>query len=1277
MIGLDARPLGSGPGSRVALDSRMRGQGVTAVLGPTNTGKTHFAIERMLAHPSGIIGLPLRLLAREVYNRVVEKVGPEAVALITGEEKIKPKAPRYWVATVEAMPRDLDVSFVAVDEIQLAANLDRGHVFTDRLLNRRGRDETLLIGALTMRKLIEQLLPGVRVVSRPRLSKLSFAGEKKLSRLPHRTAIVAFSAEEVYAIAELIRRQRGGAAVVLGALSPRTRNAQVEMYQNGDVDYLVATDAIGMGLNLDLDHVAFAGDRKFDGWQYRRLTPAEFGQIAGRAGRHVRDGTFGTTGRCPPFDEEEIEALEDHRFDSLPILQWRSSDLDFSTIAALQASLERTPTDEGLTRAPVAEDVMVLDIAARDPDVVRQSKTRADIARLWEVCQVPDYRKASPSAHADLALTLFNFVVRAGRIPDAWFSTQLAQFERTDGDIDALAARIAQVRTLTFIANRPDWMGDPEHWQSVARQVEDRLSDALHERLTQRFVDRRTSVLMRRLRENAMLEAEVTPAGDVLVEEQHVGQLHGFRFTPDPSAAGEAARALNAAALKALNGEIEARAERFTNAVDESLALANDGTIRWLGDPIAKLAPGDKVLTPRARLLADEHLTGPALEAVQRRLDLWLAQHVKKLLGPILDLEVGEGLEGIARGIAFQTAEALGVLERARVADEVKTLDQAARGSLRKLGLRFGAYHIYLPQTLKPGPRALAAQLWALRQGGAPLKGLEEVPYLAASGRTSFKADPEVNKGLYRAAGFKVCGERAVRVDILERLADLIRPAIAYRPGTTPGAPPPGTADNNGFVVTVGMTSLAGCSGEDFSSILRSLGYVLDRRAGPAITVPLLPAAPVEPLKPRGPDAAGTPDAPEASADDGAAGTDASADQPVDAAADGQEPAPSSASDTAGEPAAADEPAAVLPDEEPALEPRTETGDDAVTVEDETGPLGTVEATPVADNAIETPALPYDTGLPDPAVQAVDARETGRPETAPDLASQPGAGERIETPAQPDDAETRTEALGAGPSDEVDGSGAAAPARAFDDGLSGTPDAGSPADAGLPDQAAQTIASGAQDEGTISTAMPEEASGEAAAADAGADAAAAPVEPVLIEVWRPHRQHHHAERRPERAGGRPHGRGGQGNRRPGPQAEIAATGAPAAEVLPAGAPGEARPDAQHRPDRPPRPEGRPGRPDPSRVQGRPGGRNDRPPPRHGESRGPGPGEGGRRDNDVRRDRNGGGGDRRNERPDTRRPGGGPFASTERPSRERQPDPDSPFAKLLALKAELEGRSKKD
>ncbi len=1168
----------------------VRARTVTAVLGPTNTGKTHFAIERMLAHPSGIIGLPLRLLAREVYGRVVEKVGAEQVALITGEEKIKPKHPRYWVCTVEAMPRDLDVSFVAIDEIQLCQDFDRGHVFTDRLLHRRGLDETLVLGAGTMQRMIEKLLPGVTVINRPRLSNLTFAGEKKLSRLPHRTAIVAFSADEVYAIAELIRRQRGGAAVVLGALSPRTRNAQVAMYQNGDVDYLIATDAIGMGLNLDVDHVAFAGERKFDGWQYRRLNPAEIGQIAGRAGRHVKDGTFGTTGRCPGFEEDLVEALEDHRFDPITTLQWRNSDLDFASIGALQASLEIFPNEHGLTRAPLAEDVLVLDIAARDEAVRRGAKTRADVQRLWEVCQVPDYRKVSPAAHAEFALALYGYVVRAGRVPDSWYAQQVALYDRTEGDIDALSARIAQVRTLTYIANRPDWLGDPEHWQGVTRQLEDRLSDALHERLAQRFVDRRTSVLMRRLRENAMLEAEITAGGDVMVEGQHVGQLHGFRFTPDPLAAGEAARALNAAALKALGGEIEARADRFSAAVDDSFALANDGTIRWLGDPVAKLAAGDKLLAPRARIVADEHLTGPALETVQRRLDLWLAQHIKKHLGVLFELETGEGLDGIVRGIAFQVAEALGVLERSRVADEMKGLDQTARGTLRKLGLRFGAYHIYLPALVKPAPRALAAQLWALRHGGVELaKGLDEVPHLAASGRTSFVADPEVPKGLYRAAGFRVCGARAVRVDILERLADLIRPAIAYRPGTTPGAPPPGTADADGFVTTVQMTSLAGCSGEDFASILKALGYVLDRRAGPAITVPLLPVAPVVPLTPTPAAAAPEPSAEDTPAEVGPASTEAPG-EPIEA---------------------------LSPDAETTVV-EAEEGRAEIPVDD--GAL--IDGTGVSRSE-EVPAEPA-------AVTVADAEEH-HPEPAP---AQHGA-----------------------PAEE-------------------------PAVEELPTSEATALA---EPEAEIEAA-PAEASAEAA--DVASEELAAPAEPVLIEVWRPHRTNHHSQRRPDQRG--PRRDGGRPDHRRGP-AQPAAEGAVAVEGQPAGGErrddrrlGRPRPDnrgpggGDRRFDRRPQPAATEGAAPPAPAEGAPAegraaraARDFNAPPRNGAGK---PRFDGRGGGDRGGDR---GGPRREGRRDESR--GPQNFSTEAPRpapRDRQPDPNSPFAKLMALKAEME-RGKKE
>jgi ATP-dependent RNA helicase SUPV3L1/SUV3 len=833
---------------------RAPGSGVTAVLGPTNTGKTHLAIERMLAHSSGVIGLPLRLLAREVYNKVADRKGADSVALITGEEKIKPKNPRFWVSTVEAMPRDLDVSFLAVDEVQIAADLERGHVFTDRILHRRGRDETLLLGAATMRPIIERLLPGASIVTRPRLSQLEFAGDRKITRQPRRTAIVAFSADEVYAIAELIRRQHGGAAVVLGSLSPRTRNAQVAMFQNGDVDYLVATDAVGMGLNLDVDHVAFASDRKYDGYQFRRLTPAEFAQIAGRAGRATRNGTFGTTGRCAPFEPELVNALQNHTFDSVKMLQWRNSRLDFSSLGALQVSLALPPPHEVLTRAPIAEDLRVLDHAARDADVREMAHGAAAVERLWDACQIPDYRKIAPAAHAELVTTLYGFLMQKGRIPDAWFASQVDQADRVDGDIDTLSGRIAQIRTWTFVANRPDWLSDPDHWQGMTRDIENKLSDALHERLTERFVDRRTSVLMRRLRENSVLNTEIGKTGEVIVEGHTIGRLDGFTFAPDAAEAGSDAKALQAAAQQVLAREIDARAEKLGAAPDDQFVLTSDGTIRWTGDAVAKLVAAEDALHPRIRIISDERLNGASREAVQTRLDLWLKTHITKLLGPLFDLAKAEDITGIARGIAFQLVEALGVLERTRISAEMKDLDQPSRATLRKYGVRFGAYHIYFPGLLKPAARALASLLWAEKQDNVDMSALSNAQHLASSGRTAFPVDKALPRDAYRVLGYKQCGERAVRVDILERLADLIRPALAWRENS-PGEKPAGAFDGRSFVVTQAMTSLTGSAGEDFASILRALGYRMDRRPplppkpAPVEVVETVPAAETPPVE--------------------------------------------------------------------------------------------------------------------------------------------------------------------------------------------------------------------------------------------------------------------------------------------------------------------------------------------------------------------------------------------------------------------------------------------
>ena len=805
----------------------LSGRGVTAMLGPTNTGKTHFAIERMVAHSSGVIGLPLRLLAREVYTRIVERVGVNNVALITGEEKIAPPKARFSVCTVEAMPRETDVAFVAIDEVQLAGDLERGHIFTDRILHLRGREETLLLGSATMRPILQSLLPGISVIERPRLSQLFYAGQKKITRLPRRSAVVAFSTDEVYAIAELIRRQRGGAAVVLGALSPRTRNAQVELYQNGDVEYLVATDAIGMGLNLDVDHVAFAQDHKFDGHQYRNLNPGELGQIAGRAGRHMRDGTFGVTSRVAPFDDELVERLQSHHFDPVRVLQWRSKSLDFSSLAGLKASLDDVPRVQGLTRALPAVDQRALEFLARNPEVAGKADRRQRIELLWEACALPDYRRITPAQHAELIASLYLDLVRNGTVDEDFLAAQVRHADRTDGEIDTLSARIAQIRTWTYVSNRPGWLADPTHWQEKTRKIEDRLSDALHERLTKRFVDRRTSVLMKRLRENAMLEAEVSVNGDVFVEGHHVGELAGFRFKAVAGAEGPDAKAIEAAAQKALALEFEARAARLHASGNGDLALDASGTVRWLGDPVARLVATDNVLKPRVILLADEQLTGAARDHVAARIERYVNHQIQTVLKPLDDLANAEDLEGIARGLAFQLVEAYGVLFRRDVANEVKTLDQDARASLRRYGVRFGAYHVFIPALLKPAPAEMITLLWALKNDGMDKPGYGDLISVLAAGRTSVVTEPSYEREFYKLAGFRFLGKRAVRIDILERLADLIRPLTQWKPET--GTPrPEGAFDGRRFVTTPAMMSILGATADDMEEILKGLGYRAD-----------------------------------------------------------------------------------------------------------------------------------------------------------------------------------------------------------------------------------------------------------------------------------------------------------------------------------------------------------------------------------------------------------------------------------------------------------------
>ncbi len=810
------------------------GHSVIAVLGPTNTGKTHLAIERMLGHESGLIGLPLRLLAREVYDKVAARAGEANVALITGEEKIKPEHPRYWVCTVEAMPRDIDVDFLAIDEIQLAADPERGHVFTERLMTARGESETLMLGAATMEAAIRDLLPGANFVTRHRLSKLSYAGQKKITRLPRRSAVVAFSAAEVYAVAELIRRQRGGAAVVLGVLSPRTRNAQVELYQSGDVDFLVATDAIGMGLNLALDHVAFAATRKFDGRAHRDLTPNELGQIAGRAGRHVNDGTFGVTGEVEPFLAEMVNRLENHEFEPVKILQWRNSRLDFSSLDALKASLRETPRAARLTRARAADDVIALDSLSADPAIRDIAQAPAAIKTLWEVCQVPDYRKISSASHAELIGTIYKHLMGdGGAISEDWFAGQVALADRTDGDIDTLSNRIAHIRTWTFVSNRAGWLTNADHWRERTRAIEDTLSDALHELLTQRFVDRRTSVLMKSMRDKDTLYADIENSGQIFVEKHYVGKLEGFRFTPDTAAAGVHGKAARHAAAKVLAVELSDRAGRLCDAKDAAFKLERNGTVSWEGQEIGRLEASEDHLRPAFALTADEHLAAADRDRIVRRVEAWLAGLIETRLKPLVDLSQAQDVTGLARGIAFRLVENFGILRRESVAEEIRALDQQARAELRKFGVRFGAYNIYFPLLLKPAAADLLLLLWALRHGSAAGIDVANLPEPPRQGLTSVPVDKDLPEVFYAAAGFQVCGPRAIRIDMLERLSDLIRPLTSWKPTAERPDPPAGAVGRGGFRIQPEMLSIIGCSMDEMGSVLTALGFRKERRPVP------------------------------------------------------------------------------------------------------------------------------------------------------------------------------------------------------------------------------------------------------------------------------------------------------------------------------------------------------------------------------------------------------------------------------------------------------------
>lgn len=796
---------------------------IKAVLGPTNTGKTHLAVERMMGHASGMIGLPLRLLAREIYDRIIERQGPSHVALITGEEKIIPKNARYFVCTVESMPVERTVEFLAIDEVQLAADFERGHVFTDRLLRSRGRQETMLLGSEIIRPLIQKLIPDVEFITRDRFSELNYVEPKKLSRLPRRSALITFSTSNVYAYAEMLRRAKGGVAVVMGALSPRTRNAQVELYQNGDVDYVVATDAIGMGLNLDIDHVSFAETAKFDGRTMRDLTPPELGQIAGRAGRYMNNGTFGCLTEGADYQKglsvEMVYAVENHEFAPLTVLQWRNAFIDYSRADTVIRSLGAVPETFGLTRTMDKLDLETFAKLALHSEIKPLLGGPAAVKMLWEVCQIPDFRQVSDDEHAKLCSSVYRQIsADHGVIKEDWLNKMVKPLNRIDGGIDTLSARIAHMRTLTYITNRTGWCEKQKYWQKRTRDIEDRLSDALHERLTNRFVSRRTSVLMRELRQKGTLMAKIEDDGSVYVEDHFIGTMEGFQFKEDEGAFGEDSKTLRNAASKVLREEIKNRAEEFNQAEEGEISLIygdplTRSTINWRGVMVGRIVKGSSILAPKAVVIPTPVLQGDALNMVQAKVDRWMEAHIAEVLTPLFalqeaangakDEEGNDRVGGLARGIAFQMVEKLGTIPRRLIAKDFKGVDSTGRFQLKKLGVWLGATSLYIPALLKPAPAQLRLLLWALDNEQ------DRLPEIPPAGLCTIKVDKKASRVFYEVSGYRVVGDNAVRLDMLERLANAAREVSMKGP----------------FPMDPDLMSLVGTSGDDFIEIMSYLGY--------------------------------------------------------------------------------------------------------------------------------------------------------------------------------------------------------------------------------------------------------------------------------------------------------------------------------------------------------------------------------------------------------------------------------------------------------------------
>ncbi len=803
---------------------------VKALLGPTNTGKTYYAMDRMLSHRTGIIGFPLRLLARENYDKAVLQLGKSQVALVTGEEKIIPPNAKYFCCTVESMPLERSFAFVAIDEIQLAADPDRGYIFTDRILNARGAEETVFLGAETIKPLLQKILPKCSIEIRPRLSVLSYLGIKKITRLKPRSAVVAFSVPEVYKIAELVRTKKGGAAIVMGALSPRTRNAQVELYQSGQVDYLIATDAIGMGLNMDIDHVAFASDTKFDGNTPRYLTPPEIAQIAGRAGRHSRNGSFGVVEDNIKFDEDTIDQIESHSFSPLKTIWWRNTELDFNSLKKLLSSLEANPSFNFMRKKVGALDTLCLNYLSEIDSIKSKINSKETLSLLWNVCQIPDFSNSLSGMHFNLLEKTFELLLSKGKLDNDWIKSQINRLDNFDGEIDTLLNRISNIRTWTFITNRTKWLDESDYWQNKAKNIEDKLSDELHRRLTQRFVDKRIVILNKTLKEHNNLEAVIRLDGKVFVEGEEVGTLNGFDFIPSLSQ-GEKAGPILTAARKILPREIERRVRELLMSDNAAFKFNNDASILWQNNKVATLLNSEDIYSPKININNYELLSDEQIKQIELRISEAVQKNIRDILSesinlekPVLDnlkvsdkekqitdienegnkeIDDNNSLSGKALGIAYQVYEGLGSAKTVNLSMSVNNLSENDKRNLARLGLRLGIETIYLPNLLKPASVKLRALLWSVFNQNFPLNALPP------DGRVSVIIDPDVNHEYYRAIGFVPLGKLALRADIAERLSALIR--VEARKGK--------------FKINDAMLSIAGSTKIQMEEVLYDMGY--------------------------------------------------------------------------------------------------------------------------------------------------------------------------------------------------------------------------------------------------------------------------------------------------------------------------------------------------------------------------------------------------------------------------------------------------------------------